>query len=85
MMFGVFDLVVSGGLLAVVIGAGSWLIVAGKRAEDRDRQKSARLLREYFHEGGLVRALMARWKPQGRLTDRSGSSAIELPESVDRA
>ncbi len=84
MMFGVLDLVVSGGLLAAFIGAGSWLIIAGKRDEDRDRQKSARVLREYFHEGGMLRALMARWKPQGRLTDRSDSSAIELPESADR-
>jgi hypothetical protein len=66
-----FDLIVAGGILVAFFGAAIWLLVAGKRAEERDRERTAHWLRQYFYEGGLARALMARWKRQGRLTDRS--------------
>lgn len=85
MPFSAFDLIISGGILAGFIGAVVWLLIAGKRVEDLDRERSARWFREYFHEGGLVRALMTRWKPQRRLTDKSDPVTIELPEPVDRA
>jgi len=85
MPFSAFDFIISGGILAGFIGAVVWLLIASKRVEDRERERSARWFREYFHEGGLVRSLMTRWKPQGRLTDKSDHAAIELPESVDRA
>jgi hypothetical protein len=71
MLISAFDLIVAGGILVALLGAVFWLLVAGKRAEDRDRERTAHWLHQYFHEGGLARALTARWKRQGRLTDRS--------------
>lgn len=71
MPFSTFDLILCACMLVTLVIAGSWLLIVGKRLEGIERNKSSRRRQEYFHNGGLVRALMARWSRQARLTDRT--------------
>jgi hypothetical protein len=67
------DLITCVSILAVFVGAVCWLLIIDARVRDRERRDSAHWLHQYFTEGGLARALIARWKPQGQLTDRTDS------------
>lgn len=69
-IFSIFDLIVSGMILIAFTGAMVWLLVAGHRHEKRQRRRNERWHHAYFREGGLVRALMARWSSSRRLSDR---------------
>lgn len=56
-------IIVVGGLLALLIAG----VVLMERTE---RRRRATWAQQYFHGGGLIRALMARWQHQARLTDQ---------------
>jgi hypothetical protein len=60
-----------GSLAAVALGVVVLAIGIALAARQRwRRQRNAAWHRRYFREGGLVRALMARWSHQSRLTYR---------------
>jgi hypothetical protein len=71
MRLSLFDLVMSVSILAVVVGVVWWLLIIDARAKAREQRDVAYWLRQHFNEGGLARTLMARWKRQDRLTDRT--------------
>lgn len=69
MPFSSSDLIISGIIVLVFITAGAWLLIAGRRYHARERKRAALWHHEYFHNGGLARALIARWRPLARLMD----------------
>jgi hypothetical protein len=71
MRLSLFDLVMSVSILAVVVGVVWWLLLIDARAKAREQRDVAYWPRQHFNEGGLTPALMARWKRQDRLTDRT--------------
>lgn len=55
----------------IVVGGLIVLLIAGVMLMERaERRRRAAWARQYFRGGGLVRALMARWQHQHRLTDQ---------------
>ncbi|MEG8016793.1 hypothetical protein [Sphingomonas sp. LR55] len=80
MPFSTFDLILCVCMLVALVGASSWLLFVGKRLDGIAQQKSSRWHHEYFHNGGLVKALMGRWNRQARLTDKSASCEKRIPD-----
>ncbi len=70
--FSTSDWILSVILLTAILGAAFWLIVISRKHEAQHRVRAELWHRNYFlGGGGLVRALMARWSSQPKLTDRS--------------
>ena len=58
-------------LVAVAMLAAAGLALIAFEIMDRQsRRRRTKAWRSYFHEGGLIRTLLARWKGPAKLTDR---------------
>lgn len=73
--FSTTDLILSAALLIIVLRVAVWLIASGRKHDAQHRVRAERWHNDYFRGGGLVRALLARWSAQPKLTDRSNGSS----------
>jgi hypothetical protein len=57
-------------IVALFLAVPVLLLIAADRMERAERRRRRDWWRRHFQEGGLVRALVARWRGPPRLTDR---------------
>jgi len=68
--FSAWNWVTSFSVIFGCLATGALIVIVERRRRRQQRQRARRWHYEYFHKGGLIAALMARWKPLGRLTDQ---------------